>query len=720
MKLFLLLIVSLLSFTSYSQSIEADRAALVKLYNGTNGPQWKNQNNWNTTTSPCGWYGITCSDGRVTEIRLAGNNLAGTIPIEKEDFTELRWLELPDNHLTGNIPAELGSLSNLTDIYLGANKLTSEISPKLTNLRNLRALSLYDNQLTGSIPDALYNGSKLILLDLAQNKLTGGISSAIGNAKLLQGINLWGNQFTGPLPDSLWELSDLNYLALHDNNLSGEISAGIGKLTNLNLLFLNNNQFAGFVPEEIGNLSQLTHLNLSHNGLHNENPGLFGNLTNLEVLDLSHNSFFKIFENLGNLTKLKTLNLNNNYLWAIPSDIGNLLDLEYLNLSSDSLFGPIPSSILNLTKLKRLELDNNELKGTVPDFRNIADDGFISLSLNNFTFSGLESNTEKFDNYSPQRNLPLNLKDKTLSVEAGGNLLNNTYVWYNNNEQVASDKGINSYSMTGSGSYRVEIYNDLVPGLVLNSKVFVFDENRYLTLIVNGKKLSVDPRNNLQYNHYMWYKDNQLLSVTNTNEFTMNGDGAYRVEVYNYSLPGRFAYSNTYVHTENPLLVTLINFSAKKSEKGNQISWSTTSETNNAGFEIERSADAKSFVMISRIDGKGNSSVLNHYEFFDQSPLGNGYYRLKQIDHNGKSAFSRTVYVQYVLAALKVYPNPAHGNFVLESTDADSPVYVYNLNGQKVMKRKGSNFHTFKTDGLTNGIYVIQQGSQRIKLAIEK
>ncbi|MDQ6480680.1 hypothetical protein [Dyadobacter sp. LHD-138] len=75
-----------------------------------------------------------------------------------------------------------------------------------------------------------------------------------------------------------------------------------------------------------------------------------------------------------------------------------------------------------------------------------------------------------------------------------------------------------------------------------------------------------------------------------------------------------------------------INFAAGKSESGNIIFWSTSSETNNAGFEIERSADTKSITTIAKINGKVSSKLHNNYQFTDTTPLADSYYKLKQID----------------------------------------------------------------------------------------
>ena len=87
----------------------------------------------------------------------------------------LRWarsirirLSLDDNQLTGEIPEELGNLSNLGDLYLSTNQLTGEIPEELGDLSNLQVLRLSGNSLTGCIPVGLteVTGNDLALLNL--------------------------------------------------------------------------------------------------------------------------------------------------------------------------------------------------------------------------------------------------------------------------------------------------------------------------------------------------------------------------------------------------------------------------------------------------------------------------------------------------------------------------------------------------------------------------
>ena len=213
-----------------SGSVETDRKALVALYNATDGENWSSNFDW-LSDAPLGeWQGVsTNDDGRVIELYSVYNGLSGELPAELGSLSKLTQLDVTGDgvRLGGEIPAELGSLSNLELLDLSDNDLSGEIPAELGSLSNLRDLSLGNNELSGEIPPELGSLSNLTLLQLPYNALSGEI------------------------PPELGGLSKLTQLDLRDNELSGEIPAELGSLSNLTLLRLSGNALSGCVPSSL-------------------------------------------------------------------------------------------------------------------------------------------------------------------------------------------------------------------------------------------------------------------------------------------------------------------------------------------------------------------------------------------------------------------------------------------------------------------------------------
>ena len=106
-------------------SVASDRAALVALYDATDGYCWGVNTNWKTNEPLADWYEVETLAGRVVFLTPVDNNLAGEIPQELGNLTKLTHLSLHDNNLTGEIPRELGNLTKLR--HLSLRNLTGEI-----------------------------------------------------------------------------------------------------------------------------------------------------------------------------------------------------------------------------------------------------------------------------------------------------------------------------------------------------------------------------------------------------------------------------------------------------------------------------------------------------------------------------------------------------------------------------------------------------------------
>jgi len=227
----------------------------------------------------------------LTYLGLWNNQLSGEIPESIGLLTNLAVLNLWGNQISGEIPSSIGNLVNLTDLTLSNNELISgEIPPEIGNLVNLTGLSLSATELTGEIPPEIGNLVNLTDLSLGNNELSGEIPSEIGNLENLTYLSLYNNQLTGEIPTEIGNLVNLTSLELKGNELSREIPESIGSLINLTVLWLADNQLSGLIPSSIGNLVNLTELDLYDNQLSGVIPESICNIyLNLEPIYIFNN-----------------------------------------------------------------------------------------------------------------------------------------------------------------------------------------------------------------------------------------------------------------------------------------------------------------------------------------------------------------------------------------------------------------------------------------------
>ncbi|MBN1352071.1 T9SS type A sorting domain-containing protein [candidate division KSB1 bacterium] len=210
-----------------SKALLDDRAALVALYNSTNGAGWINNTNWLSANPIDAWYGVTVSGGRVIYLNLSNNNLIGQIPSEIGDLTNLLQLKLYNNQLTGSIPSQIGYLTNLEHLSISNNQLSGPIPPQIGGCTSLNYINLLGNQLNGQIPPEIGNLMYLETFYANTNQFSGPLPVQIGNLTSLSRLYVYRNEFT-ELPD-LSHLSSLEYLFAYENRFTFEdIEPNIG------------------------------------------------------------------------------------------------------------------------------------------------------------------------------------------------------------------------------------------------------------------------------------------------------------------------------------------------------------------------------------------------------------------------------------------------------------------------------------------------------------
>jgi len=218
------------------------------------------------------------------------------------------------------------------------------------------------------------------------------------------------------------------------------------------------------------------------------------------------------------------------------------------------------------------------------------------------------------------------------------------------------------------------------------------------------------------------FVDNTDLHLTGTSV----GDvdlAAPKVSWVNFDIDGD-ARINTYVYMgadegSVAVPVELTSFAATTTENGIELKWQTATETNNRGFEVQRSTDKVNFSTLEFVSGNGTSTEKHTYTYVDNSTVnGKVYYRLKQIDFDGTYSFSNTIEADFAMPISfelsQNYPNPFNPTTVIKFAIPMASkviVKVYDILGREVAILANQDFAAgrhnveFNASGLTSGAY---------------
>lgn len=167
----------------------------------------------------------------------------------------------------------------------------------------------------------------------------------------------------------------------------------------------------------------------------------------------------------------------------------------------------------------------------------------------------------------------------------------------------------------------------------------------------------------------------------------------------------------------NPLPIELVSFSCSNINRNtNGLSWITASESNNDFFAIERSTDGFNFEIIGTQKGAGNSVTRLEYTFNDQNPLkGISYYRLKQVDFDGKTTYSQICSVtNNGDGGVSFYPNPVKNSLTIDYDFSEKPksntISVTDVTGKlvSVTSSFADSKVTLDCSNLAEGIYFLK------------
>ncbi|MEO6960833.1 MAG: T9SS type A sorting domain-containing protein, partial [Puia sp.] len=189
------------------------------------------------------------------------------------------------------------------------------------------------------------------------------------------------------------------------------------------------------------------------------------------------------------------------------------------------------------------------------------------------------------------------------------------------------------------------------------------------------------------------------------------------------------AYVATYSAT--PLPVTFLNFTATKQGTSDALlKWTTTMEENNKGFEILRSSDASNWTVVGFVSGAGNSQTQVNYQYTDMNlSSGTYYYKLRQVDFDNNSAFSKIAQVTIdgglMLELLQNRPNPFTSTTIVGMvipTAGRVQLLLYDQMGRQVQilmdefKAPGTYQVQVNKNGLGSGIYYYKMNTMNQSL----
>ncbi|KAK9138641.1 hypothetical protein Sjap_009235 [Stephania japonica] len=296
---------------------------------------------------------------------LSKNHLSGSIPKSICRLKSLGSLDISNNKITGLIPPCF-SPPFLKYVNFKGNGLTGmldQMSTAFTNSSQLRILDVGDNHITGNIPQWIANRlPELRILVLKGNNFGGDIPHKLCHLQKVTLIDLSLNNLSGPIPSCLANLtfnvitSSTERVAYKPYFLRPELLfPGLPGIYDESNNIMRSNMYAHveFVTKLRGNVYEGQSLN-------------FASGVDLSCNKLSGN----IPPAIGNLSLIHSLNLSHNQLTGrIPSALSNLKSVESLDLSYNNLVGPIPAELVELTSLASFSVAHNNLSGKTPDLK---------------------------------------------------------------------------------------------------------------------------------------------------------------------------------------------------------------------------------------------------------------------------------------------------------------------------------------------------------------
>lgn len=256
----------------------------------------------------------------------------------------------------------------------------------------------------------------------------------------------------------------------------------------------------------------------------------------------------------------------------------------------------------------------------------------------------------------------------------------------------------NFSSEGGTESIMVSLIEGAPPARTLPAGISKVSELRYYRITRTGTPNALDFVITLPY-----LEDDGVTDPNNLTIAKDNGAGAWEDigGTPTGAVPGtiqsnEFATFSDFVLADktgssNPLPVTWLSFTAKKQNANAQLDWRTAGEVNCSLYEVERSSNGLAFKRLGTVTCS-NTTGNQNYRFTDAAPgTGTYYYRIKQVDTDGRFEYSAVQQVHFGKANLiTVYPNPATNLLLINGLQQNSEVNLYDATGRTVLQMRSS------------------------------
>lgn len=340
--------------------------------------------------------------------------------------------------------------------------------------------------------------------------------------------------------------------------------------------------------------------------------------------------------------------------------------------------------------------------------------GLIAASETSYSFVNDAYAWGMFDYFYPDFDPGYGQAGQHTMLPAFGNVYGKYYLKVSSFPYNTSNKVVTYHLFHHHGDAYTSIYTEVPQVMqVTHDTIIAVNQSQFNVLAEAGAYVCIS-------------KNNEIIAaeeVTGT-EVVLNignlSDGD--ILMLTVSKQNRFRYSKQIRVIEGGVPVELLSFSASTMDNGVMLEWSTATESNNKGFEIERVSTSTSEI-IAFVDGKGTTTETQTYSFLDKNPSNEKLtYRLHQLDFNGtkKEVSSTEIEVNNLPVSFALnqnFPNPFNPSTVI---NYDVPVkgkialVVYDVIGNTVaelvneVKEPGRYNVNFDASGLSSGLYIYQ------------